>query len=284
MDWARVKTILIIVFLVVNAFLATKIMEKNSGTQMKPDEVLEVKKLLQQNNIKLQTEIPIKMPAISRIKVINQAADGDAIANKIIGMKVWNKKVEANGEVAYSSKTKHLRVYKNGQIEYVVIETPDKLKLLTNKETAENRIYDLLTVYYPLDSYRLESTNATNNGFNIKLCSYNNTYEMFNNTVEAIIDFASQKITIKQGVIDFEGYNGKAKKVSVIDALVELIRHIDTKSQISIKKISLGYYADVNKNNEIIKYGEADPAWKIETDKGAYIFDGYNGNLLRNGF
>jgi regulatory protein YycI of two-component signal transduction system YycFG len=222
------------------------------------------------------------MPSIPRIKVINRAADGDVIANKIIGVKAWNKKIETNGEVTYSSETKQLKVYKNGQIEYVVTENLDKLKLLTNKEAAENHIYDLLAAYYPLESYRLELTNATTNGYYIKLCSYNKAYEVFNNTVEASIDFTSRKITIKQGIIDFEGYNGRAKKVSVVDALVELIRHIDTKNQISIKKISLGYYADVNKNNEIIKYGEADPAWKIETDKGDYIFDGYSGNLIRN--
>lgn len=282
MDWARVKTILIIVFLIVNAFLVAKIMEKSSATQLKSDEIIEVEKLLQQNNIKLQTEIPSKMPAMPRIKVINRAADGDVIANKIIGMNLWNKKVETNGEVTYSAEARHLKVYKNGQIEYVVTENPDKLKLLTNKEAAENRIYDLLAAYYPLDSYRLELTDATTNGYHVKLCSYNKTYEVFNNAVEASIDFTSQRITIKQGIIDFEGYNGKAKKVSVVDALVELIRHIDIKNQISIKKISLGYYADVNKNNEIIKYGEADPAWKIETDKGDYIFDGYSGNLIKN--
>jgi hypothetical protein len=62
--------------------------------------------------------------------------------------------------------------------------------------------------------------------------------------------------------------------------LVELIKQINANSQTTIKRISLGYYADVNKNNEIIKYGEADPAWKIDTDRGVFIFDGYSGKLL----
>lgn len=281
MDWARVKTILIIVFFIVNVFLVVKIMEKNKGVELSSDETIEIQKLLLQNNIKLETEIPSKIYSIPRMKVINQAADSDLIANKIFGINAWNKKVEINGDIVYLSKTKKMRVQNNGQIEYEIIETPDKFKTVTNKETAEKYICDLLTSYNPSVSYRIELNYASKNGYHMRFSSRNNKYEIFNNNVEVDMDFVSNKIIITQGNINFEGYTGKAKKVSIIDALVGLIRHNEKSSSLIIKKISLGYYADVNKNNEIIKYGEADPAWEIETDQKIYIFDGYSGILLK---
>jgi hypothetical protein len=184
-----------------------KISEKTKGNDILSDEVAQIKKLLVQNNVKLQADIPIRMPAMQRIKVMNQAADSDSVASKILGANSWSKKVWENGSIKYLSKGKELIVQKNGEIEYTITESFENSKILSNKSSVQKYIYEVLSSYNSLTNYQFKTVSENSGNYIMEFENFNNSYEMFNNNIKAIIDNGSPKRTvIVQGMVNFEGY------------------------------------------------------------------------------
>ena len=281
MDWARVKSILIIVFLIVNIFLVIKILDKSNRKELTSSEIQSVKQLLSQNSITMQAQLPSQIRYMPRIKVTNEAAHENVLADKLIGAGKWTKKMGANGAV-YSSKDKELIIRGDGKSEYKIIEPARTLQTLTNEEMVKEFAYSILKQFISMDNYQLESISANQSNYEVNINNIYKGNEVFNNSINVNIPKAgSAQVVIKQGFVDFGGFTGKPKKVTIVDALVELIRNVNINDPTVIKKISLGYYADFNSNNEVLKYAEANPAWEIETNKGIYFFNGYNGNLLQ---
>lgn len=278
MDWAKVKTILIIVFLIVNIFLMMKIVEKSSRKELKADEIQSVASLLTQNNIILQQQMPTKISFMPRIKITNEVAEGDWLADKLIGNGKWTKVQGQTGETIYTFENKKLKVGADGRFNYSINEDPDRLQL-NSEDKVKLYINNILRSYTTIENYKLESLVRVRDGYELSLSCFYKDNEIFNNCVEAKVNDSGQVI-LTHGLVSFGGFVGKPKKVTPVDALIELIESVDKSSQTAVRKVLLGYYADVDKNQEVIKYGEADPAWKIITDKGTYIFDGYNGSLL----
>ncbi len=278
MDWAKVKTILIIVFLIVNIFLMMKVVEKSCRRELKADEIQSVTSLLSQNNIILQQQMPTKISFMPRIKTTNEIAEGDWLADKLIGSGKWTKVQGQTNETIYTFEDKKLKVGVNGRFNYTINKGPDKLQL-NSEDKVKEYIYNILRLYTTIENYTLESLVKGRDGYELKLSCYYKDNEIFNNYVEAKVNDSGQ-IILTHGLVSFDGFVGKPKKVTPVDALIELIKSVERSSQTTVREVLLGYYADVNKNQEVIKYGEADPAWKIITDKGTYIFDGYNGSLL----
>lgn len=276
-DWARVKTILIIVFLIVNIFLILKLVEKGSNREFTGHEIESIKQLLGKNNIEMQVQVPSRFEFMQRIKV-TEGLEGNALADKLLGAGKWSAKTDSDGEKKFISENKELKVNKDGQFEYKISNVKFNQKTL-NESMVEEQVYKVLRTYIKIDDYRLDGISKNKNGYSLKFNYLYKGQEIFNNSITVeVVDTGS--ITITQGLIDLSGYTGKSEKVTPIDSLVELIKYTEGKT--TVKSLTLGYYADVSKNGEIIKYGKtnADPAWKIETDKGLYIFDGINGTLL----
>ena len=277
MDWARVKTILIVVFLAVDMFLIVNLIMKNKSTELTPEAIKSVKQFLAQNNVVLDTEIEKKVLNLSRINVVNPIVDGDLAANKFIGKGLWNKKKDIDGNVLYSSDKESLLVQKKGEV--ILKYNEPNIANLSGSATINGYFLGVLKKNHIVNA-ELQTEKMIKNIYYIRYRCYDNKMKVFNNYAEVELDQSSGDISIKIGMIEAEGYAGKKKQVNIIDSLIELVRNVNSKEKTIVKKISLGYYANVNKNEEAMKYGEADPAWEIETDKGIYIFDGYNGNLL----
>ena len=279
MNWARVKTILIIVFLIVNIFLFFKLAEKYSRKELNPGEISDLKNLLSANNVVLQTAMPLQIKFLPRMKVTNHIIEENQTADKILGVKKWTKKNNSAGSVVFSSGNKEVIIDGYGFVEYSInIGKEGVSKLLANETKAKETIKNILNGYLKLDKYVEDVTKADKTEMIIDYSYFNDTSEIFNNYIVAKI-LPEGKILIKHGQVDFNGFTSKSKKVTPVDTLVEFVRVVKDKRKITIKQISIGYYADLNKGNEIIRFGEADPAWKIKTDKGTFIFDAYTGNL-----
>lgn len=281
MNWARVKTILIIVFLIVNIFLIFKVSEKYNRRQLKADEILNIKNLLSANGIVLDTTLPSQIKYLPRMKVTNRIAEENQIADMILGTKEWTARKNDTGTVIYSSGNKELKFDRFGFVEYSInIGKGECSKLLSNEIKAKETIKNLLG-YLEFDKYNLDEINSSKTGLVIYYSYFNDKSEFFNNYVISKI-LPEGKIVIKHGLVDSDGLTSKNRNVTPINSLVELVRILKDKGKTTIKEISIGYYADLNKGNEMVRFGEADPAWKIKTDKGIYIFDAYTGNLTAN--
>jgi hypothetical protein len=201
LDWSRVKTILIVVFLLINVFLITKIISRNNDQYIKAEEIKNVKELLLVNRIKLNTPIPSRIKSMKRL-----------------------------------------------------IMNYESVKLSMDEIKKNQKQYQLVSSYY----YK------GNQIFNVEAKVIN-----------------SEKIVVNENLAAVIGLTGDSQKVNPIDAIIEFVR-VSVGKEFTINKISLGYYINVNGGSEIAKYEKvtANPAWKIETDKGIYYFDGYTGKIL----
>ncbi|MGE5474010.1 MAG: two-component system regulatory protein YycI [Ignavibacteriales bacterium] len=280
MNWARVKTILIICFLIVNIFLLYKVSEKYNRKELKADEILNLKNLLSANDIILNTTLPSQIKYLPRMKVTNRTVEENQIADKILGINKWTVKKNDAGIAIYSSGNREIKFDSFGFVEYTInIGKVEGLKLVSNEIKAKETVKDLLKKYLKLDKYIEDNIQVSKAGIIINFSYVDNNREILNNYIVSKI-LPEGKIIIKHGLVDSDGLNSKNKKITLVDALVELVRVLKDKGKTTIKEISLGYYADLNKGNETIRFGEADPSWKIETDKGIYIFDAYTGDFL----
>lgn len=279
MDWARVKSILIIVFLIVNIFLVMKIIDKSNRKELRSDEIQSVTQLLNNNNIVMQVQIPTQIFYMPRIRVNNETAEEGALADRLLGPGQWTNKSSQQGSGFYLSNGREMTIKPDGTVIYKIKESGEVSKEQISQEWARSRLNSLLEKYVSLQSYHFESISKTEDGYEITMKNVYKETEIFNNRIKAKIS-NSGEITISQGLVSFAGFAGKPRKVAATDAMVELIRYVNINEKTVVRSISIGYYADFNKNGEIIRYGEADPAWKVETDKGTFIFDGYNGTML----
>jgi len=279
LNWARVKTILIIVFLVVNIFLFFEVSEKYSSKVIKPEEISDLKNLLVANDIILETTLPSQIKFLPRMKVTNRIIEENQTADKILGTNKWIVRSNAKDMPIYFSENKQLKYDKFGFIEYTInIGKDEASKLLSNEIKAKQTINNILSKYLKLEQYVQNEIKVNKTAIIIDYSYFNEKSEIFNNCIVAKI-LSEGKIVIKHGLIDYNGFTSKSKKVTPVDAIVELIRVLKDKGKTTIKEISIGYYAELNKANEIVRFGEADPAWKIKTDKGTFIFDAYTGIL-----
>lgn len=279
LNWARIKTILIIVFLLVNIFLVYKVSEKYSQKELKPDEISNLKNLLIQNGIVLETTLPSQIKLLPRMKVTNYIVEEKQLADKILGVQKWTLSKDNSSYMNYTSKNEGLKFDGYGFVEYTLnIDKKEAAVLISNENKAKQRIKSILGEYLKMDKYIEDRLEVNKGEFRVSYLYFSGKDEIFNNYISARI-LSEGKIIIRHGLVDFNGFTSKSKKVSPVDALVELVRVVRGKGKTIIKQISIGYYADLNKGNEIMRSGEADPAWKIVTDKGVYIFDGYTGNF-----
>jgi len=279
LNWARVKTILIIVFLIVNIFLFFKVTERYSTKELRPAEISDLKNILAANNIALETTLPLQIKYLPRMKVTNNIVEENKTADEILGRNKWTVKNDGAGNAIYSSDNKELKFDGYGFVEYTIAVGKNNIsELLTNKTKGKQAIRNILKEYLKLDKYVEDEAQIDKTGTRIDYSYYNDKSEIFNNNIVTKI-LPEGKIVIKHGRVDSNGFTSKGKKVTPVDAFVEFVRVVKDKGRITIKQISIGYYADLNKGNEIVRFGEADPAWKIKTDKGTFVFDAYTGNL-----
>ncbi|MGE5328178.1 MAG: two-component system regulatory protein YycI [Deltaproteobacteria bacterium] len=276
MNWARVKTILIIVFLIVNIFLLFKVNQKYSQKELKAEEISNLKNLLSSNEIVLEAALPAQIKLLPRMKVTNYIVEENQTTNKILGTSKW--KVINNGvEQIYSSDRKQLKYDGNGFVEYTIdIGKEEALKLLSNEIKAKEVIRNTLNKYLKLDKYTEGNVSRSKNGIIIEYLYFSNKSEILNNYINVNV-IPEGEIIIRQGLIEDNGFTSKSKKITPVDMIIELVRVLKDKGKTTVKEISIGYYADLNKANEIVRFGEADPAWKVKTDRGTFIFDAYTG-------
>ncbi len=278
MDWVRVKTILIIVFLIVNVFLLIKIVERDSRAEMTQDELQNLKQLLSTNGISFEVEMPEEFEFMRRINVTDGFQE-EALANRLFGSGRWTLTEQQEEETVYVSGEQELKIKDDGSFSYKTRLEPIDNKHMENIERLKERVLGVLGTYARIENYEVTSVSTMPEGYVLELKFFYMGNEIFNNGVRAEISNSGDMV-ISQGLINLSGFTGKPEKVTPVDALVELIEI--TGGQTLVKEMVLGYYADLDKDGEIVKYGKAraDPAWKVETDKGIYIFDGYNGTLL----
>lgn len=294
MDWSKAKNILIIAFIITNIFLfynVYKNMNENNFFYINDETVEDVKKILEERNIFIETEVPKKVPSLPILKVKYETYDGDELAKKILGdyQKIDDKYFDAdrNERIEVSHNNKFF-IYERK----LMTSNINKISLEEAKKFADKFIEDY---GFNDGSVKYSDTIVKDNGEYevIYKQSYNGMFleDLGDVKDEEMLTRLEIRVTVNNtGIIKFtkkwivpDGTKSHAKRVipstKALLMAIEDINNVNDNKAI-ITDISLGYILDVPNFDTLIndewyemESTYASPYWRIclKNKKRIYI-------------
>ena len=271
MNWSRVKTVLIILFLCTDIFLlATYLTSKYASSTISQDVIESTVEVLENNNIKVDSSIiPHKIPSVMSLDAENVISDYEEFAKKFLGSQI------SAVEYGYESVVGKLTFYgdrfnfvKNTMLDAVT----DLIPVTDEKMAKDVTVSSLQQVGFDLKNAEI-TTEKTDNGYTVVLENKANSLPIFNSQV--LVTLSKSGITSVSGIWfnETESQNGNNDIKSITSALIDFIP--DAKTPAEITEIELGYNifdkASYHKSAVLI------PVWKVTTKDGeTYLLDARN--------
>ncbi|NLY43337.1 MAG: hypothetical protein GX066_05085 [Clostridiaceae bacterium] len=283
MNWSKVKTIMIILFLCINIFLVISLITSRYESVTIRSETLEdTVEILQKNSIIVDRSIiPTKMENLPLLQMENSEQDPDLFAKKILG-EGYDKKEDGNGYY-YSSDGKTLEVH--GCEFYYADEMPSEQLEPVNNETVESQVRKILEKMDFNTKYMVlkEVYTLGKDLYSVTFYQQFGGKQIFEDYVSVIL--GPKGITSMRGYLivpkEFSGQSLSVRQITGI--LIDFVRNEDRPKDkvISITSISLGYRVDRSKTD--IRETSAFPVWRITTDDGKYYdYEATTGRYILN--
>ncbi len=256
MNWSKIQSALIILFLAINIFLLCNIAYSNiSLVHSEKKDLEKTVEILKINNVLLPEQLP-KTPRMQVLSVENVLADTISVADKLFENEDFITEETGNVTVC-KNQTKNL-VISGGFIEYKSLEettTPSRKK-------AEQLLLEL----------GFDVKNARVSASDTKLV-FEGMYggkKIYSNKLT--VELSEDKISYIRG--RWANVTGKAtsktKIVPVQNAFINLLR--DGVKNVSVSQVEAGYEIITDPSNSDYKTAEAVPVWNITTDNGLSRF------------
>lgn len=261
MNWPRVKTILIFLFLVVDLILLASIIIPSIGLGRIPQETINLTaELLSENDIEISPEIiPPKREQLGVVEVYNLWPNKNNLAENMIGKNTFS-------ENKYSSGSKTLVL---NDSEFIYLNT-DSEKTIAH-ELIELGI-DLRENLYEEGKSTLRSWQTVENK------------KIFESEIYATI---SDKEVTASGFWIFTGrengiiINTPDTLTDVTGVLIDFINNPIRDAKVKITSVELGYSMGQDYRDTSHKLVSVSPAYKISTDTGTYyMYDALSGEFL----
>ncbi len=279
MDWSKSKNILIIAFIITNLFLAYVLFmtEKDKYEIVVEDQlVIDVVKLLEKENIKIDTEIPRTSPNIPIISLEYEVYEPKKIVEKFLG----NYKEEyIKEEKIYTNQQKNVAFEDNNKR---IIYTDESLqnksdnKKISKKEALEKSEEFIVSHGFSLKDASLSFYSQKDEIHKIEYIKIINGI---------ITEETNMQLEVSsEGVISFERYWVKGIKRGTVSmvassapkALLRLLTREEYYGK-TIKQIDICYYFNADKYKKNIEFnnstgGLATPAWRFIFEDGDKAF------------
>ena len=270
MNWAKAKTILIIVFLLLNVFLFmiySSILKSNSET-----DVRQLTQVLEKNNITLPQNRLKKTPARLRsVELLNLAGDNQNCAKNFL-----KDGYTAVSETEYKKGSQTLLINRS-TVEFIDSNPQDPSYQGISEEKAEKKISrELNQLGIPEDT--LECVRKFRNTSGHLVLMYNLKYGDF-----SVFNSALQVIVCPSGITNIKGVllavnetNPLEMQYDILNAqhiLLELLNNpeLDDSTPQEILEVNLGYYIP---KNDFVMSADAIPAYQIMLANGKiYYYD-----------
>ncbi|SNX53716.1 two-component system regulatory protein YycI [Thermoanaerobacterium sp. RBIITD] len=269
MNWSRAKTILILIFTILNFILYTGNMKiaATNNTVPTAKEINEMYRILDNNNIKIQTNVPNNYKPMPMLRVKLKNYDKDFIMSNFIKNSKFNS---YNGGTTYNIGNETIEV-KNGYFYYKIVD--DKFKNM-DKDTAFDYIKSFVKENNLIEKYSVANATYDGNKYTVE---YTEIYNGYN------VDVSYMKGVINNGTFSFESTwlipveeeKEKREIIHPVNALLKLLE-INEGSKITIVKEVKPVYFFSWKDADM---GEAIPAWRITTESSTYYINAYTGNI-----
>ncbi len=267
MSWSRVKTILIVLFICIDAFLLSNIIiSKGKSSAVPQDIVQSTVTLLKQNNITIDADIiPRRITKTSYIQADNVITDYEDFTKLFVPNAGTNDQLHQHTDI--------VRFYQGDQF----VCSPD----ITSKMDAGDERAALNTVKTYLKERGFDLSQAkfssvkNDTGYTITIKNYCDEFPLFNSIVTVNIE--NSTIARIEGswfnITDVENQESTLKNAAGI--LIDFMASHQDNSPIVITELEMGY--SVFESDTYHKSAMLIPCWKITTaDNQAFYLDARN--------
>ncbi|MBR6523807.1 MAG: hypothetical protein IKT39_04275 [Clostridia bacterium] len=262
MNWPRVKTILIFLFLAVDIMLLCSIIIPSVTLSRIPQETIRnTADVLSQRGIEISPEIiPARRESMGIVELYNIWPDKEAVAEKLLG-----KAPVLSGEV-YKNGTKTLTFQQDG-FNY------------KNSATVKTVAHELIEMGIDVrDNFYEEGESSLRSWQTIE------DKKLFESEIYAAQTGAEVTVTGYWIFSDRENgiiINTPDTLLDVTGVLIDFINNPLREPEVKITSVETGYSAGTAYRDMSHKLVSVSPAYKISTDTGAYyIYDALSGNFL----
>lgn len=284
MDWSKAKTILIIVFLILNIFLGGNLWLKSSAkgevTVVSIKETDEAKKILKQEGIIVEAEIPKKISPQPFLTVSYTNVNAEKTASSFFDNLNEVEIIKEEDNITYQKGNRQLIIMDKGIISYFNNEDSEIIYDNLDKVKAEEIAYEFIQEHIGFPSNAVHDRTVYYDQSNSFLVEYIQVYKgKFISS--SCIDVLVTPLGVKSyycGWIEPLGYSGKPKKIiSPVHALLQIVDIFEeTEDEVIVTDIQLGYYS---RQYNAAKW-HAVPSWSIKTNEDdTYYINGYTGEL-----
>lgn len=265
MNWARTKTILIIMFLLVNCFLFYLYFSNLYKNSVVDDKTIEnIINVLNENGITIDKKvIPKKYKAMDEISGVSAFSQNGSILIKL-SSSGW---INANGTYTKGDK----ETFQMIGDQFVYLNTAPAEGRTTQKE-AEKTARNFLEENGVLKDIELLSTSQTDDSFEFTFVQTFKDYKIFDSVMTVIVKGNTvQKWSGRYYNISQDSRRSKYSIAPSINALMDFVRDETADKTVShtITSIEPGYYFGSNVQNEI----SAIPVYGITTNEKQFYYD-----------
>lgn len=276
MDWSKVKSILIVVFIGLNIFLFSFVVNIGEGKGVSDSILKDAEKALASNGVKLECKIPSYTNQTEKAEKTEYSIDRPKVFDVLMGSNAKvNGNIEYNKEYKYDEKT-IVFVNKN-QFKYADLNPDGDNVNITSASQAKKYIEPIFKkMNLSLSDFKLDRSSIDEGG-NITLTyieNYDKKISIFDSKI--IVNISPKGIKEIQCSLNKIKTTGEASKI--VSAYQILLRNFNVSGTV-IKDIDFGYKAEdgqQDKNSDTYL-----PVWRIRLGDGSeHFFDAYTGDKL----
>lgn len=282
MDWFKAKSILIVALIITNVLLGLVLYqsERNVDPTLKKGFIEDTVRLLGDKGIKLDTEIPRKIPQISWLTVEYENVEPNTV-NKDFFNDRGTINESAEEIVDISLEDESITITNNKWLKYQSKSDKTVYDIKDEKDAEKIALDFLHDKNYSTSDMKLSYVRNVDDGYKIEFTKLYNDNFLENSFTNIYVS--------DKGVVEMERQwlnvvDEGEKPLSISSAPKSILGLLSMEYAYgrTIKDISICYYFEPEKNDYIdnpgeAKQGRATPAWRIQFDDGIKTFiDSYN--------
>lgn len=273
MDWSKAKNILIVAFVITNIFLIYNIEKdlfKNTSPIIKGKNIEDIVDILEEKNIKVNTEIPKKILALPTLNVAYETYDEEKLSKIFLKQKDKKDGQDIGKSMELAIINHKILQYKNNNSKTMI----SNFNAQKAREKAEAFIKK-----HGFMKHDVVYWDTQEKGEAYKVI-FKQKYK------GSFLEYSYMHVIVtNSGVKEFERMwlkplEADSKKNEIIPATTALLKFMkemeDMDQEMVIEDIALGYWFDPSQisltNTENVKSGTAVPAWRILLEDGETKF------------
>ncbi len=282
MDWAKAKTILIAVFLIINSILGYYILEDNNGSvrYVDSENTKRITDYLTEKGIAVKGQIPERKLDMSSINVKYKLFMKDEIEGLLFSSEEKVEESETDSIVSLKGKTVTVSIKDNRELQYTDSSISPSGDI--DEKACSKKIREFLARLGLKDDASIRSVEEAGGYKRIIYSQAFKDAEIFNSRMEFYVNDSG---IYKAEIVWFETVKQAGKRTEVISPVIALLavpEHNKDNALPSreVLQIQQGYYFGTGVNEQVdvsvVEEGTAFPVWKITTDTDIIYINAYN--------